>query len=54
MAAVRETFHNTYGKGNGLPVNLTLDFVLGSLGLLHLWRLLRERRLWELMLWGRI
>jgi hypothetical protein len=49
-----DTFHSTYGKGNGLPVNLTLDFVLGSLGLLHLRRLYLDRRLWELALWGRI
>jgi LexA-binding, inner membrane-associated putative hydrolase len=48
------TFHSTYGKGNGLPVNLTLDFVLGSLGLLVLWRLWRAGRLWDLALWGGI
>jgi LexA-binding, inner membrane-associated putative hydrolase len=48
------TFHSTYGKGNGLPVNLTLDFVLGSLGLLVLWRVWRAGRLWDLALCGEI
>ena len=38
------TFHNTYGKGNGLPVNLTLDVVFGSLGLLLIWRQWRAAR----------
>jgi len=46
------TFHSTYGKGNGLPVNLTLDLVLGSLGLFILWRQWRAGRLWDLALWG--
>jgi hypothetical protein len=48
------TFHSTFGKGNGLPINLTLDFVLGSLGLIVLWRLWRSGRLWDLALWGEI
>lgn len=46
------TFHSTYGKGNGLLVNLTLDFVLGSLGLFVLWRQWRAGRLWDLILSG--
>jgi hypothetical protein len=49
-----DTFHSTYGKGNGLTVNLTLDFILGSLGLLVLWQRWREGRLWDLVLWGEV
>ena len=48
------TFHSTYGKGNGLPVNLTLDFVLGSFGLVVLWRQWRAGRSWDLVLWGKV
>ncbi|HEV8573439.1 MAG TPA: metal-dependent hydrolase [Dehalococcoidia bacterium] len=48
------TFHSTYGKGNGLPINLTPDFVLGSLGMVVLWRLWKAGRMWELVLWGKI
>lgn len=48
------TFHSTYGKGNGLPINLTLDVVLGSLALFVLWRRRRAGRLWGLALWGEI
>ena len=48
------TFHSTHGKGNGLPTNLTLDFVLGSLGLIVLWRHWRAGRLWDLVLSGEV
>jgi hypothetical protein len=48
------TFHSTYGKGNGLPINLTLDFVLGSLGLIVLWRQWRAGRIWDLALSGEV
>jgi hypothetical protein len=47
-------FHSTYGKGNGLPVNLALDFVFGSLGLFVLWRQWRAGYLWELVWWGEL
>jgi len=48
------TFHSTYGKGNGLPVNLTLDLVLGSIGLVVLWRQWWAGRMWDLALWGEL
>jgi hypothetical protein len=48
------TFHSTYGKGNGLPANLVLDFVFGSIGLFALWRVWRAGRLWDLLWWGEI
>ena len=48
------SFDSTYGKGNGLPVNLTLDLVLGSLGLFVLRGQWRNGRLLDLALWGEI